>query len=146
MSYDPGAAMDGHSMFDNVFVNPSAYRVFQRTGTWPDKTTLVLEFREAQGASSINQSGHTQSPKITSTEIHVKDATLPGGWGFFEFDGQTSAKPVKRPASCYQCHESHAAVDTTFVQFYPTLLSLARTKGTLSPAYLKEIQTPPPAK
>src|SRR5258706_9123723 len=24
--------------FDNVFVNPSAYRAFLRTGTWPDKT------------------------------------------------------------------------------------------------------------
>jgi aspartate oxidase len=29
-------------------------------------------------------------------------------------------------------------VDTTFVQFYPTLLELAKTKKTLSAAYLKE--------
>jgi hypothetical protein len=29
-------------------------------------------------------------------------------------------------------------VDTTFVQFYPTLLPIARAKGTLTPAYLKE--------
>jgi hypothetical protein len=48
MSYTPNAAMAGHSMFDNVFVNPSAYKTFQATGTWPDKTTLVLEFREAK--------------------------------------------------------------------------------------------------
>jgi hypothetical protein len=143
MSYSPKASMAGHSMFDNVFVNPSSYQSFLQTGTWPDKTTLVLEIRGAEGASSINKNGHTQSPEIMGIEVHVKDAKLEGGWGFFEFDGpHGTAKVVKRPASCYQCHESHAAVDTTFVQFYPTLLGLAKSKGTLSPAYLKEIDAP----
>jgi hypothetical protein len=142
MSYSPNPAMAGHSMFDNVFVNPSAYRAFQQTGTWPDKTTLVLEIRGAEGPSSINKRGHSQSPEIMGTEVHVKDAKLEGGWGFYEFDGNSSAKLVKRPAACYQCHEDHAAVDTTFVQFYPTLIGLAKTKGTLSPAYLKEIAPP----
>ena len=139
MSYSPNAAMAGHSMFDNVFVNPSAYRAFLETGTWPDKTTLVLEVRGAEGPSSINKRGHSQSPEVMGMEVHVKDARLEGGWGFFEFDGPGSAKIVKRPASCYECHESHAAVDTTFVQFYPTLVGLAKTKGTLSAAYLKEM-------
>ena len=139
MSYSASAAMSGHSMFDNVFVNPSAYRAFLKTGTWPDKTTLVLEVRGAEGPSSINKRGHTQSQEVMGTEVHVKDAKLEGGWGFYEFDGPGSAKVVKRPASCYECHESHAAVDTTFVQFYPTLLGLAKTKGTLSAAYLKEM-------
>ena len=72
------------------------------------------------------------------TEVHVKDAKLEGGWGFYEF-GPKSAKVIKRPAGCYECHEGHAAVDTTFVQFYPTLLGLAKTKGTLSGPYLKEM-------
>jgi Cytochrome P460 len=146
MSYSPNAAMAGHSMFDNVFVNPAAYRTFQETGTWPDKTTLVLEIRGAEGASSINKRGHTQSPEIMGMEVHVKDAKLEGGWGFYEFDGSVSAKVVKRPASCYECHENHAAVDTTFVQFYPTLIGLAKTKGTLSAAYLKEMSAPAESK
>src|SRR5580698_4674726 len=48
MDYNPDlAAMPGHSMFDNVFVNPEAYKVFAATGTWPDKTMLVLEVRIA---------------------------------------------------------------------------------------------------
>jgi hypothetical protein len=139
MSYSPNAAMAGHSVFDNVFVNPSAYKAFQETGTWPDKTTLVLEVRGAEGPSSINKRGHTQSQEVMGMEVHVKDAKLEGGWGFYEFDGPGSAKLVKRPAGCYECHESHAAVDTTFVQFYPTLLGLAKTKGTLSAVYLKEM-------
>jgi len=143
MSYSPNAAMAGHSTFDNVFVNPSAYRAFQQTGAWPDKTTLVLEIRGAEGPSSINKRGHSQSPELMGMEVHVKDATLEGGWGFFDFDNPNSAKLIKRPASCYQCHESHAAVDTTFAQFYPTLLGLAKAKGTLSAAYLKEMDAPP---
>jgi hypothetical protein len=147
MSYSPKPSIAGHSTFDNVFVNPSSYRAFLQTGTWPDKTTLVLEIRGAEGASSINKSGHTQSSEIMGIEVHVKDAKLEGGWGFFEFDApKGTAKVVQRPAACYQCHESHAAVDTTFVQFYPTLLALAKTKGTLSPAYLKEISAPPTEK
>ena len=141
MSYT-SSANPSHSMFDNVFVNPASYRSFLATGTWPDKTTLVLEVRGAESPISINKRGHTQSGEIMGMEVHVKDARLEGGWGFFEFDNPNSAKLVKRPASCYQCHESHAAVDTTFVQFYPTLLSLAKTKGTLSAAYLKEIDAP----
>jgi hypothetical protein len=140
MNYSPGAAMAGHSSFGNVFVNPAAYRVFQETGTWPDKTTLVLEFRGAEGPSSINKHGSSQSSQIMGMELHVKDSRLGGGWGFYEFHGPGSAKLIKRPASCYQCHEGHGAVDTTFVQFYPTMLDVAKTKGTLSLAYLKEIR------
>jgi hypothetical protein len=143
MSYTPNPAMAGQSMFDNVFVNPSAYRAFQQTGTWPDKTTLLLEIRGAKGPSSINKRGHSQSPEIMGMEVHVKDAKLVGGWGFFEFNNPGTATLIKRPAACYECHENHAAVDTTFVQFYPTLVDLAKTKRTLSAAYLKEMDPPP---
>src|SRR5262249_25183007 len=60
MSYGPGANM-GHSMFDNVFVNPEAYKAFLQTGTWPDKTMLVLEVRMAGSKGSINKNGHFQT-------------------------------------------------------------------------------------
>ena len=49
MSYNPPMQMEGHHMFDNVFVNPAAYQAFLKTGTWPDHTILVLEEREAAG-------------------------------------------------------------------------------------------------
>ena len=35
------AAAPSHHMLDNVFVDPEAYRVFLKTGTWPDKTVLI---------------------------------------------------------------------------------------------------------
>jgi hypothetical protein len=143
MSYNPAMQMGGHHMFDNVFVNPEAYKVFSETGTWPDKTVLVLEVRGAEGKGSINQKGNYQGVGVMGLEVHVKDESrFPGKWAFFGFDGAKTAKMIPTSADCYSCHAGHAAVDTTFVQFYPTLLPIAKDKGTLSAAYQKEIGTP----
>lgn len=139
MSYSPNAMQGDHHMFDNVFVNPEAYKAFVETGTWPDKTMLVLENRMAEGKGSINQKGNYQGTEIMGIEVHVKDeARFPGKWAFFIFDNAKTAKMVPTDMACYSCHSEHAAVDTTFVQFYPTLLPIARSKGTLSAGYVKE--------
>jgi hypothetical protein len=138
MSYNPAMRM-GHHMFDNVFVNPEAYKKFVETGTWPDKTVLVLEARGARNKGSINQAGNYQDTEVMAREVHVKDeARFPGKWAFFPFDDSKTAKMIPTTADCYSCHAAHAAVDTTFVQFYPTLLPIATSKGALSAAYLKE--------
>jgi hypothetical protein len=139
MSYfNNGAAMD-HSMFDNVFVNPDAYKTFIDTGKWPDKTMLVLEVRVAGSNASINKSGHFQTSELMGREVHVRDdARFDGHWAFFGFDDQPVAKMVPKEAACYSCHQAHGAVDTTFVQFYPTLIEIAKAKGTLSAEYLKD--------
>jgi hypothetical protein len=139
MSYSPNAMGMDHSMFDNVFVNPDAYKAFLQTGTWPDKTMLVLEVRVAGSNASINKSGHYQTSDTMGREVHVKDESrFPGKWAFFGFETDSPSKQVPKQASCYSCHEQHAAVDTTFVQFYPTLIELAKKKGTLSANYLKD--------
>ncbi len=139
MSYSPSAMQMDHHMFDNVFVNPEAYRAFKETGKWPDRTVFVLEARRAEGKGSINQKGNFQGSEIMGLEVHVKDSRFAGNWAFFGFGESKTAKMTPTTASCYSCHSEHGAVDTTFVQFYPTLLPVAKDKGTLSPAYLKEI-------
>jgi len=74
----------------------------------------------------------------------VKDeARFPGKWAFFAFNDNDTAKMVPREAACYTCHEQHGAIDTTFVQFYPTLIGIATSKATLSAQYLKEQKTLP---
>ncbi|MGH8136842.1 MAG: cytochrome P460 family protein [Steroidobacteraceae bacterium] len=139
MSYRPTQAT-AHHMFDNVFVAPEAYQSFVQTGTWPDKTMMVLETRGAEERGSPNRSGSYQSTQLMGLEVHVKDeARFAGGWGFFGFDGLQPAKVIPHSATCYTCHAAHAAVDTTFVQFYPTLLPIARMKGTLSTSYQKDV-------
>ena len=139
MDYNPELAKMDHSMFDNIFVNPEAYKAFVATGTWPDKTILVLEGRMAANKGSINQKGHFQTTDIMARSIHIKDeAHFPGKWAFVGFGDNYVGRTFPKEAVCYSCHEQHAAVDTTFVQFYPTLLDIAKKKGTLSPAYVKE--------
>jgi hypothetical protein len=131
MAYGPMAS-PGTPRFDNVFVSPSAYRSFLATGRWPDHTVMVLEVRESQSNGSINRNGHYQTG-VVGVEVHVKDEKrFPSKWAFFGFDdGAAPAKLVPTTANCYSCHEEHGAVDTTFVQFYPTLIEVAKQKGTL---------------
>lgn len=144
MAYTERAAgVPEHAVFDNVFVNPDSYAAFQKTGTWPDKTVMVLENRTARAnGESLLKNGKFQGD-VSGLEVHVKDSSHfnrpgPGGkWAFFGIkDGKSKLFP--RTASCYTCHAEHAAVDTTFVQFYPTLLPLAESKQTLDPPYLKD--------
>ncbi len=144
MSYSAEAMKmgEGMSMFDNVFVNPAAYRSFLETGTWPDNTVMILEGREAHTKGSINKRGHFQAVGVMDIEVHVKDeARFPGKWAFFAFDSlDKNGTLIPEKAPCYSCHAQHGAVDTTFVQFYPTLLPIAQKKGTLSAEFLKELE------
>jgi hypothetical protein len=143
MSYSPNAMQMDHHMFDNVFASPESYKAFLETGSWPDKTVLILEGRRAVGKGSINQKGNYQSTDIMGIEAHVKDeARFPGKWAFFIFGDAKTAKMVPANMECYSCHAQHAAVDTTFVQFYPTLLPVAQSKGTVSASYQKESAAP----
>ena len=144
MSYSPAAS--GMVMFDNVFVDRGAYEAFVRTGTWPDGTMMVLENRDSRQNGSINKTGHFQTGRM-GVEVHVKDtARFKTGWAFFGFDGEKPATMIPTSASCYACHAAHAAVDTTFVQFYPTLLPIAEAKGTLSAGYRSDEAAAPSAK
>jgi hypothetical protein len=130
MSYLENASRTTHTL-GNVFVNPSAYESFQKTGTWPDKTVLVLEVRNASKENALLKGGQYQVG-VAHTEVHLKDtARFEGGWGFFGFPNQTPAQMIPRTATCYSCHAEHGVVDTTFVQFYPTLIPVAREKRTL---------------
>lgn len=134
MTYGPLASA-AEPRFDNVFVNPSAYRSFVETGRWPDGTVLMLEVRAAQSRGSINRGGHFQGD-IEGIEAHVKDEKrFSRKWAFFGFPQKSgiSEPPAAETSSCYTCHEPNGAVDTTFVQFYPTLIPIARAKGTLKP-------------
>ena len=126
--------------FTHAFVNPSAYERFMQTGTWPDGTVFMLEFRASQSEGSINRSGRFAT-RLTFLEAEVKDARFPDGWAFYAFGpGDNLARAAKplagaEVAPCVECHSEHAAVERTFVQFYPHLLDVARAKGTLNPGH-----------
>jgi hypothetical protein len=133
MTYDASAA---GTTFTNVFVNPSAYRGFMNTGRWPDKSVFVLEFRASATEAPPNTAGRFQT-RLIGVEAEVKDARFPDGWAFYNFRGADSAAPLagQDVASCVECHTKSTAVERTFVQFYPTLLEVARAKGTVKPGF-----------
>jgi hypothetical protein len=138
MTYGPAASADpAHPMFDNVFVNPSSYRAFVETGHWPDQTIFVLEIRSAIEHGSINNAGHYQG-SVQAVEAEVKDETrFPQKFAYFGFGGKDKATALPGDSSCNNCHGQNAAVENSFVQFYPALLEIAKSKGTLNAAFLK---------
>jgi hypothetical protein len=116
--------------FTNVFAEPAAYDAFMKSGTWPDKSVLIAEMRGSDSAVSINQGGRVQTTQLVAVEAEVKDLSK-GGWAFFGFEnGAQKGKLFPKTAACYSCHEQHAATDNTFVQFYPTLIEVAKQHGT----------------
>ena len=78
---------------------------------------------------------------LSALEAEVKDSRFPDGWAFFNFGLGTALTDVSTPLSgeaiapCVECQTKHTAVERTFVQFYPTLLEVARQKGTLKPGF-----------
>jgi hypothetical protein len=138
MDYDPSSGPERNPRFGNVFVNPTSYRSFMKTGKWPNPTIFVLEFRESKSEGSINKAGRFQG-EVVVLEAEVKDSRYPEGWAFFNFtrDGkiQDIAEPLPNSAGCMECHTKNTAVEKTFVQFYPTLLDVARKMGTLKPGF-----------
>ncbi len=129
MNYPENGPPTGKPVFGNLFVNPKAHTQFLKTGTWPDKTVLVIEDRESDNRPALDKNARFQT-NLLGLEVHVKDASH-GGWTFYFVPKDApSGKPFARTANCYSCHEKNAAVDTTFVQYYPTLIDTAKKYGT----------------
>ena len=117
--------------FTNVFVNPAAYKQFLTTGIWPDKTVLVEEKRTASNKGSLNTASQFQT-ELVGVSVKVKDAArFPDKWAYFSFDASANTAHANPKAACWQCHHDQGAVDSTYVQFYPTLKPVAQKFGTL---------------
>lgn len=134
MSYSQEATGNpDHMMFTNVFVPPADYDYFLQYGSWPEKTMFVLEIYGSQSKGSINQHGHFQT-EFMGLDIEVKDASrFPDKWAYFGFDASEASSAPVAPGKndCWKCHDQHAAVEHTFVQFYPALLKIAKEKKTI---------------
>jgi hypothetical protein len=132
MNYSPVSS--DHVMFTNVFVPQWAYADFVKSGKWPDKTMFVVEERGSETRGSINQTGHFQSDWM-GMGVEVKDQSrFSDKWAYFNFDESLKSAQANPKAACWQCHEDHAAVEHTFVQFYPTLKPVAKKFGTYKQA------------
>ena len=128
MNYNPAGGAG--EMFTNVFVPRWSYRQFVSTGKWPDKSIFVVEERASQSAGSINKAGHFQTD-FAGIGVEVKDESrFPEKWAYFNFGPDTKTAAARPKTACWQCHNDNAAVEHTFVQFYPTLKEVAIKFGT----------------
>jgi len=133
MNYSPSPG--DHEMFTNVFVPQSAYQSFLKSGKWPDKTMFIVEERGSQSKGSINKTGHFQTD-FMGMGVEVKDESrFPDKWAYFNFDGTEGSSGATTPSKndCWKCHDQNAAVEHSFVQFYPELLEIAKKKATIKP-------------
>ncbi|MBS1790695.1 MAG: cytochrome P460 family protein [Acidobacteria bacterium] len=134
LNYSPNPAPSSSTSgtdFKNVYINPSSYREFVKTGTFPEGTVMVLEIAQAANKNEPGLQGSFAS-KYVALEASVKDSKrFPGGWAYFGFtdrDGNLRAKAQPFPDSaCLACHQVKAATDRVFTQFYP-VLNAARAK------------------
>jgi Cytochrome P460 len=137
MAYGPlREAANGRPVFTNVFVAPEMYREFMQSGKWPERAVFVLEVRTANAVnkSASGNNGYFQG-ELLGIEAEVKDSKrFETGWGFFGLSAaRASGALIPTGASCYSCHKANAAVENTFVQFYPGLREIAKEKGTFKP-------------
>ena len=126
----PGQGQSRNSeLYHNVYINPSSYREYARTGKFPDGTMMVLELARSDVKSEPGLQGSYQKDFV-ALEASVKDSTrFEGGWAYFNFtEGGGKLKPKADPfpqSACWSCHHVNAATDNVFTQFYPVLRAIA---------------------
>ena len=113
-------------MYHNVYINPSSYREYARTGKFPDGTMMVLELARSESKKEPGLQG-SYAKEFVALEASVKDSTkFEGGWGYFRFtddQGKPKANATAEQGDCRSCHQDRAETDHVFTQFYPVLRS-----------------------
>lgn len=125
--------------FHNVYIEPSAFEHYRKTGEFPNGTQLVkvrnllyegedcLDTDEENGACLAVSGWGYFNGEYSGFELTVKDTTRfddPGGWVYLNYGEERPWMPTAEPfdaASCNSCHEANGADDFVFTQFYPVL-------------------------
>jgi hypothetical protein len=113
--------------FHDVYINPTAWREWKKSGTFPEGTVLIKELTSVGSKKAVSGNGYFQG-EFTGLEHAIKDTKrFPAeakGWGYFSFGHkyplkkQASLNPI---ASCAACHIANAQTDMVFTQYYPVL-------------------------
>ncbi len=116
--------------FHNVYIHPSSWAYFKKTGNFPDGAILVKELISVGSKAATSGKGYFMGEYI-GLEATVKDAKRfakePGNWAYFSFTNPDHSLPVKPTAkafptaACAACHQAAAADDMVFTQYYPVL-------------------------
>ena len=136
----PNALNDGEAPFPEhhmVYIDPVSWAHYKKTGKFREGTVLAKELTRVRAPEGANKDGSTDEVSGTGYfmgdysgfEITIKSKKLypnePGNWAYYTFGHKPepyNATAKKQPAeACSACHETSAAEDFVFTQFYPVL-------------------------
>ena len=110
-----------------MYLNKMAWDNHKRTGKFPEGTVMVKELVSVGKKQASSGKGYFMG-EFVGLEAAVKDSKRfpnePGYWAYFTFGHSyplASQKKAERTASCAACHQSLAADDMVFTQYYPVL-------------------------
>ena len=114
--------------FHNVYIDPTSWAAFKKTGEFPDGTVMVKELVSVGSKIATSGKGYFQGEFIgleAAVKNAAKHANEPGKWGYYSFT-QAGKEPNKvatimATQSCNTCHQTTAKQDYVFTQFYPVL-------------------------
>jgi hypothetical protein len=104
-----------------LFVEPTAFEHFTRTGTWPNKTVIVLELSSSKARARAKSD-------VMGLEAAVKnDASFPNSWTYYGIiydHPQQSSDTLKaeKPCDCDQ------PLDSMLAMAFPTLRAVINAK------------------
>ena len=115
--------------FHNVYLEPSAWQTWKRTGKFPDGTIIIKELVGVGSKQAVSGQGYFMGEYV-GLEATIKSKNRfpkePGHWAYFTFssaDHKTLKKtaPAMPTGACNTCHQTNAKDDFVFTQYYPVL-------------------------
>jgi hypothetical protein len=121
--------------FHNVYIHPSDFDHWKRTGTFPDGTVIIKELVLVGTKQAVSGKGYFMG-EFTGLEASIKDSKRfkdePGYWAYFSFGHSyplADSSQAFPAAACNACHAASAADDFVFTQFYPVLRAAKGSKS-----------------
>lgn len=115
--------------FHTVYIHPDDYVYWRQTGTFRDGTVLVKELITVGETEASSGNGFFMG-EFRGLEAAVKDSGRfpdePGNWAYFSYGHSyplAQATAAQETESCNACHQTSAAYDYVFTQYYPILSS-----------------------
>ncbi len=130
----PDDLNDGEASFPEfhaVYMDPESFAHYEKTGEFRDGTVMVKELIGAGAREATSGKGYFMGD-FRGLEASIKDSARfkdePGNWAYFSFGHKYPLKAEvakNTAASCNACHETGAAKDYVFSQYYPVLRASA---------------------
>jgi len=109
----PDRYLEWVSVGSGVYVDPAGYAEYEKSGTFPERTVIVMKRTRSEAANDPHG----------DFSVSVKDSSrFEGGWGFFDLSGKSKAVATS-DGTCQPCHKANGQTDHVFTQFYPALRS-----------------------